>query len=63
MSPSPSLYLPLDSNHVSKLKQQSNGRPMRKEHVLPKIAMSSPTGTEEPHKRTFTVCSTIAPTF
>jgi hypothetical protein len=29
--------LPLGSSHVSKLKQQSNGRPMHKEGVLPKL--------------------------
>jgi hypothetical protein len=37
MSPSPSLCLPLGSIHVSKLKQQSNGRPTRKESVLPEL--------------------------
>jgi hypothetical protein len=30
---------------------------------IARIAMSSPTGTEQPHKRTFTTCSTSAPTF
>jgi hypothetical protein len=35
--PSPSLYLPLGSNHVSKLKQKSNGHSTCKEGVLPRL--------------------------
>jgi hypothetical protein len=30
---------------------------------ITRITMSSPTGTEQPHKRTFTTCSISAPTF
>jgi hypothetical protein len=37
LSPSPSLCLPLGSSHVSKLKQQSNGRPTCKEGVLAEL--------------------------
>jgi hypothetical protein len=37
--------------------------PLRQKSCLKaQIIMSSPTGTEQPHKRTFTVCSTSAPT-
>jgi hypothetical protein len=37
LSPSPSLYLPLGSSHVSKLKQQSNDHPICKKGVLPEL--------------------------
>jgi hypothetical protein len=35
-----SLYLPLGSNHVLKLKQQSNDHPTHKEDVLPELTCS-----------------------
>jgi hypothetical protein len=35
---SPSLGLPLDNSHISKLKQQSNDYPTRKEGVLPELS-------------------------
>jgi hypothetical protein len=61
-----SLSLPL-----SPLRQQSCVKTQTIEqwlsHVqggcIARMAMSSPTGTEEPHKRTVTTCSTSAPTF
>jgi hypothetical protein len=55
----PPLYLPLGSNHVSKLKQQSNGCLTRKEGVLPKLScphqLEPSNHTREPSPRVLQV--------
>jgi hypothetical protein len=59
LSPSPSLCLTLGSSHVSKLKQQSNGRPTHMEGVLPELLyprqLESSNHTKEPSTRTLQV--------